>query len=90
MGRNSRKDIDIQDRELKRLIETFCANVIEKRRSSGLTQQQLAGKAKLAVNTIAEIEQGRIENLRLSTVTAVGKAFNLKALDLLKKQQKSC
>ena len=86
MGRNSQKDIDIQDRELKRLIEVFCANVIEKRRSSGLTQQQLASKAELAVNTIAEIEQGRIENLRLSTVTAIGQAFNLKALDLLKKQ----
>ncbi len=89
MGRNSRKDIDIKDRELKRLIETFCTNVIEKRQSSSLTQQQFANKAGLSVNTIAEIEQKRIENLRLSTITAIGKALGIKPLKLLEKNKDS-
>ena len=84
MGRRSRKEIEFQDIHLKKLIEAFCVNVKKIRISKKLTQQELAEKSQLAVNTIAEIEQQRIENLRLSTVTALSSAFKIKPLDLLK------
>ena len=87
MGRRSRKEIDFQDPCLKKLIEAFCVNVKKMRISKKLTQQELAEKSRLAVNTIAEIEQQRIENLRLSTITALGNTFKINPLELLKKNK---
>ena len=88
MGRRTKKEIDFQDPCLEKLISTFCINVREVRISKKLTQQQLAEKAQLAINTIAEIEQQRIENLRLSTITALGNALNIMPLILLKAKKK--
>ena len=82
MGRRSKTEISFQDYSLEKLVKNFCINVREIRKSKNFTQQQLAEKAQLAVNTIAEIEQQRIENLRLSTVTALGNAFKIKPLKL--------
>lgn len=84
MGRRNKKELGFQDSCLEELILTFCRNVKEIRISKKLTQQQLAEKAQLAINTVAEIEQQRVENLRLSTITALGNAFNIKPLTLLK------
>ena len=85
MGRRSKKEIDFQDLYLKKIIEAFCVNVKKMRISKKLTQQELAERSRLAVNTIAEIEQQRIENLRLSTITALANAFKIHPLELLKK-----
>ena len=57
------------------------------RKSKKLTQQELAEKTYLAVNTIAEIEQKRIGNLRLSTITILGNAFKVDSLKLLKSKK---
>ena len=84
MGRGNRKDLIFQDFYLEELISVFCVNIKEIRISKKLTQQQLAEKAQLAINTIAEIEQQRVENLRLSTITALGIALKIKPLNLLK------
>ena len=75
MGRGSRKDVKIEDSLLKPLIGNLIANVKAKREKAEMTQQELATKATLAVNTIAEIEQERIGDIRLSTVTALAKAL---------------
>ena len=87
MGRRTKKEISFQDPCLEKLILAFCVNIKEIRRSKKLTQQQLAEKAQLAINTIAEIEQQRIENLRLSTITALGNALNIKPLTLFKSKR---
>ena len=71
----------------KKLIEAFCVNVKEMRKSKKLNQQELAEKTYLAVNTIAEIEQKRIENLRLSTITALGNTFKVNPLKLLERKK---
>ena len=84
MGRRSREEVRFQDFHLEKLIIAFCINVKEIRKSQNFTQQQLAEKAQLAINTIAEIEQQRIENLRLSTITALGKALTTEPLQLFK------
>ena len=84
MGRRSKKEVHFHDPCLKELIEAFCVNIKKIRISKRLTQKELAERSYLAVNTIAEIEQKRIENLRLSTITALGNALKTRPLDLLK------
>ena len=84
MGRKSRKEIIFQDKYLEKLILNFCRNVRTVRISKNLTQQRLAEISRLGINTIGEIEQERIENLRLSTITTLGKALNITPLKLLK------
>ena len=59
----------------------------EMRKPKELTQQELVEKTYLAVNTIVEIEQKRIENLRLSTITALDNAFKVNPLKLLKRKK---
>ena len=88
MGRRSRKEIHFQDPRLESLIKNFCVNIKIMREAENLTQQELAEKSQLAVNTIAEIEQQRIENLRLSTITSLGNALKVPPLKLLKKSKK--
>ena len=85
MGRNRRDEIQIQDPMLRKLIGNLCSNVKKKRQKLGLTQQELAINSKLATNTIAEIEQERIEDIRLSTITSLAKGFDLEPFALFKK-----
>ena len=84
MGRRIKKELTFQDKNLERLILSVCINLKEIRVSKKLTQQQVAERAQLAINTVAEIEQQRVENLRLSTITALGDALEIKPLDLFK------
>lgn len=86
MGRSSRQDIKISEPLLKPLIANLIANVKARRIKGGFTQQSLAIDAGLAVNTVSEIEQERIEDIRLSTVAALANAFGEKdPLRLLRK-----
>ena len=90
MGRGSRKDVKIEDPLLKPLIGNLIGNVRAKRLKAGISQQELATKAALAVNTVSEIEQERIGDIRLSTVTALAKALGeIDPLSLFRKPQKS-
>lgn len=83
MGRNRQSEIFIEDPQLRLLIQNLCKNVKKRRQEIGLTQSELASKSQLALNTIAEIEQQRIENIRLSTVTALAKALKVPPLKLM-------
>lgn len=86
MGRASRQDIKISEPLLKPLIANLIANVKARRIKGGFTQQSLAIDAGLAVNTVSEIEQERIEDIRLSTVAALASALGEKdPLKLLRK-----
>lgn len=86
MGRASRQDIKISEPLLKPLIANLIANVKARRIKGGFTQQSLAIDAGLAVNTVSEIEQERIEDIRLSTVAALANALGEKdPLKLLRK-----
>ena len=84
MGRRTKKELTFQDKNLEKLISILCINVKGIRVSKKLTQQQVAERAQLAINTVAEIEQRRVDNLRLSTVTALSNALEIKPLDLFK------
>lgn len=85
MGRNRLEDIDIQDPLLSEMLKNLTDNVKKKRTKLGITQAELAIRAQLAQNTIAEIEQGRVENIRLSTVAAIARGLEIKPVQLLSK-----
>jgi transcriptional regulator with XRE-family HTH domain len=52
------------------------------RAAAGLTQQQLATAAKLSVSVVTQIEQGKTDDPRLSTLRALAKALGV-SLDKL-------
>ncbi len=87
MGRTRRDELHINDPLLREMIKHFCENVRKKRNYLGITQAELSIRSKLAQNTIAEIEQCRIENVRLSTVAAIAKGLKVKPIQLLDKMQ---
>jgi transcriptional regulator with XRE-family HTH domain len=84
MGRSSKFDLSFDDPILQDLLHRLGDNLRKLRQHEGLTQQGVAQVAGLALNTIAEIEQKRVENVRLSTVTALAKALKQHPLDLFR------
>lgn len=87
MGRNIRDELYIEDPLLREMIKNFSANVRALRNKRGLTQAQLAISSKLAQNTVAEIEQDRVENVRLSTVAALARTLKVRPTALLEKMR---
>lgn len=55
------------------------------RKKQGLTQTDLANRAKLNIRQIQEIESGEVktENITLKTMQAIAQAFNVKIDDLI-------
>lgn len=82
MGRPSKKDVQFSDPLLKEIVMGFTSKVRAKRLKLGMTQQDLATQSRLALNTISEIEQKRIEDIKLGTVIAVCKGLGER--DILK------
>ena len=87
MGRSQRNELYIEDPLLREMIKNFSVNVKTLRGKKGMTQAQLALSSKLAINTVAEIEQHRIENIRLSTVAALARILKVRPTVLLEKVQ---
>lgn len=54
---------------------TFKEWVIQKRSSIPMTQEELAQKAKISVRAVQAIEQGRVDDPRVSTVRAIEQAL---------------
>lgn len=81
MGRQQK---GIKDKELGKLIKNLAKNVHRERTSRGLTMQTLASLAKVATSTVFEIENGKVEDLRMSTITAIALKLEMEPLDLLK------
>ena len=87
MGRPSKKDVQFSDPLLKDMVLKFTANVKVARLKQELTQQDLASKCGLALNTISEIEQQRVEDIKLGTIVAVCKGLGEKDIfQFLKKR----
>lgn len=55
------------------------------RKKQGLTQTDLANRAKLNIRQIQKIESGEVktENITLKTMQAIAQAFNVKIDDLI-------
>ena len=58
-------------------LSNFAKNVKEHRIRLGLSQQDLAIEAKLALSTISKIERCEVVNIRLNTIVCIGEALGL-------------
>lgn len=80
----ARKKQGYDDRVLTALLKAFTKNLAEARAKKGLSQQNLASEATLAISTVSEIENGRFVDVRLSTITALARVLELDPLKLFK------
>ncbi len=74
----------IKDKELGKLVKNLSKNLHRERTRLGLTMQSLASAARMATSTVFEIENGKVEDIRLSTLTALAHQLDMDPLDLLK------
>lgn len=63
--------------ELANLIKQIGVNLTELRQARGLTQTDLAKRAKVSITTLNEIESRRFRDIRLSTLTALAVALSV-------------
>ncbi|MDE0150999.1 MAG: helix-turn-helix transcriptional regulator [Bdellovibrionales bacterium] len=89
MARPRKSEIQIQDHMLKDLLSALCINMKVIREKRNMTQQDLAYKSKLSLSTITAIEQRSLQNLNLSTLTAICKALRISPTVLLNKKLKN-
>ncbi len=61
----------------------LAARLRELREAAGVSQQELAFRAGLSIGVIARIEQGKKEDPKLSTVTALAEALGVGVGDLV-------
>ncbi|WP_413560425.1 helix-turn-helix domain-containing protein [Bdellovibrio sp. HCB209] len=73
----------IRDKELSKLVKNLARNVHRERTKQGMTMQTLATLAKMATSTVFEIENGKVEDFRMSTVTALAQKLGVEPLELL-------
>ena len=67
-------------------VKNLAKNVKKKRIELGMSQQAVAEASKLALTTIARIEQNNMDNPTFDTVEALGKGLKISdPLELLKK-----
>jgi transcriptional regulator with XRE-family HTH domain len=66
----------------EKVIKSFGAHLKKVRQSKGLTQEDLAEKANVAVSTIGRIETGTF-NSTISTIALLAKALNVEKKELL-------
>ncbi len=83
MARPRKSEVQIQDSILKDLLSALCTNIKNIRESRKMTQKDLAYKSKLSLSTITAIEQRSLQNLNLSTLTAICKALKIGPIELL-------
>jgi transcriptional regulator with XRE-family HTH domain len=61
----------------------LAQNVVRLRTDAGMSQQSLATAAGLSVSIVAQIEQGKRNDPRASTILALAKALNVQCNDLI-------
>lgn len=59
------------------MLKALAENVKKHRESKGITQLELAAKAKLSISTISEVESRRVADVRLSTVVAIAEVLGV-------------
>lgn len=60
---------------------------LREREGEKMTQQELATAAGLSLSVVAQIEQGKIPDPRLSTLRALAKALNVPVLVLIGEEE---
>ncbi len=73
----------IKSKEMEKIINNLSRNIRHLRDEKKLTTQDLASDAKVSISTISEIENGRIEDFRMSTIIAIAKILDASPLSLL-------
>ena len=67
-------------------VKNLAKNVKKRRKELGLSQQAVAEASKLALTTIARIEQNNMDNPTFDTVEALGRGLKMAdPLELLRK-----
>lgn len=57
--------------------QAFGFAVLRRRREKGLSQQELAGLAKISRNYISMIERGEVKNVSVEILVKLAKALNV-------------
>ena len=74
-------------REKAEWLSNLAENVRMRRESLKLSQQALAERSRLSINTVAKIETAKVDNPTLDTIEALGQALEEKSsLNLLNKR----
>ena len=72
-----------------RLLQMTIGEIIKRRRTAlGLTQVELAKKAKVAQSQISQIESGVSDNVTLENMRNLAKALDCALIDLLPEEDK--
>lgn len=72
-----------------RLLQMTIGVIIKRRRTAlGLTQVELAKKAKVAQSQISQIESGVSDNVTLENMRSLAKALDCALIDLLPEEDK--
>jgi SOS-response transcriptional repressor LexA len=58
-------------------------NILKIRKSKGLTQEEVAAKARIDRSTLSDIERGKVRDLGFYKVMAIAKALKVSAEDLM-------
>ena len=65
------------------LIEVVAGRVKELRRAAGLEEQELARRAGISLQTVSNLETGRLRDLKLSTLSKIAAALSVSPEELL-------
>jgi DNA-binding Xre family transcriptional regulator len=65
------------------LIEVVAGRVKELRHASGLEEQELARRAGISLQTVSNLETGRLRDLKLSTLSKIAAALAVSPEELL-------
>jgi transcriptional regulator with XRE-family HTH domain len=64
-------------------METISDRVRELRRARGLDQRELAAQAGVSMQTISNLETGRLRDLKVSTLSALARSLGVSPAELL-------
>lgn len=72
------------DKKLDKLISVIAKNLTIHRETAGLSQNKLSEKSGVALSTINEIENLKVKDMRLSTISTLAKTLKIDPIDLMK------
>jgi transcriptional regulator with XRE-family HTH domain len=64
-------------------MQTISDRVRELRRARGLDQRELAARAGVSMQTISNLETGRLRDLKVSTLSALARSLGVSPAELL-------
>ena len=64
-------------------MQTISDRVRELRRARGLDQRELAARAGVSMQTVSNLETGRLRDLKVSTLSALARSLGVSPAELL-------